>query len=91
MKLNNSKRSLLSVHLISCIIINFLKLRELYSSVKSSKLISKMAFLKDISNFGYDVLSLNIISIILNFYPYYKKCSKIINYVNEKIKNLKGT
>jgi hypothetical protein len=78
MKISNSKRSLLSVHLISCIIINFLKLKELYSNIKSTQLIDKLSYIKDFSNFGFDILNFNILSIILNIYPYYKKCKNII-------------
>jgi hypothetical protein len=84
MKISNSKKSLLSVHLIACIIINFLKLKELYSNIKSTKLIDKLSYIKDFSNFGYDILNFNILAIMINIYPYYKKCKNIIKTFSTK-------
>lgn len=86
MAFEKSKKSLLVIKLVTCIIINFLKLRELYSSVKSSTLIGHIGFIKDISNFGFDLLSLNIISMIINIVPCYRKLKKGYNYISEKFK-----
>jgi hypothetical protein len=84
MKISHSKRSILSVHLIACIIINFLKLKELYSNIKSTKLIDKISYIKDFTNFSYDILNFNILSILLNIYPYYKKCKNMIKNFSVK-------
>jgi hypothetical protein len=80
---DNTKKKILTVKLISCIIINILKLREIHSKISSSNLIDKFTLLKDLSKFSYDILTFNIVSLLCSFFPLYKriklKISKIIN------------
>jgi hypothetical protein len=91
MPLENVKKSLLTVKLISYIIINLLKVRDLYRSISSSSngLINKMSIIKDMSKFGLDILSFNILSILINSLPYYRKVKKGCSFILNKFKNVK--
>ena len=84
--LTKSKKHILAVQFISCIIINFLKIRDLYSKVKCSNLIDKVSIIKDLSLFTYDLLTLNLISMLCNTYPLYVKLRKISSKIFNKIK-----
>ena len=89
MTFEKSKKSLLTLKLVSCIIINFLKLKELYLNSNSNKLISKINFIKDIGSFSLDVLSFNVISMVVNIIPFYKKARSALKYILSKIKKNK--
>lgn len=84
--LSNTKKHILAVQFISCIIINFLKIKELYGKIKCSSLIDKVTIIKDISLFTYDLLTLNLISMLCNTYPLYTKLRKISSKIFNKIK-----
>ena len=86
MKFEKSKRSLLTLKLVSCIIINFLKLKEIYLNSNSNKLVGKINFIKDLSSFSLDLLSFNVISMALNIIPFYKKVRSVYKFIIEKIK-----
>ena len=81
-----SKKSLLTLKLVSCIIINFLKLKELYISETSAKVMSKINTIRDISSFGLDLLSFNVLSMAVNFIPFYRKARSALKYILSKIK-----
>ena len=84
--LTKSKKNILTVQFISCIIINFLKIRELYGKIKCSSLINKVSLIKDLSLFTYDLLTLNLISMLCNTYPLYRKLRNISSKIFNKIK-----
>jgi hypothetical protein len=84
--LTNTKKNILAVQFISCIIINFLKIRDLYGKIKYSNLIDKVSIIKDISLFTYDILTLNLISLLCNTYPLYLKLRNIPSKIFNKIK-----
>jgi hypothetical protein len=88
MQLENAKKSLLSIKLISYIIINVLRLRELYSSISSNGLINKISIIKDLTKFGLDILSFNILSIMINSLPYYRKIKKGYSFILNKFKGV---
>jgi hypothetical protein len=90
MHFEKAKKSLISVKLISYIIINILKLRELHTSIESSNILNKINLVKDFAKFATDILSFNIMSIVVNSLPYYNKIKKIKNYIESKIKKGKN-
>ena len=70
---DKTKKKVLTIKLVSCIIINILKLRELHLKISSSNLIDRLVLLKDLSKFSYDILTFNIVSLVCNFFPLYSK------------------
>ena len=78
MLFSKTKKNIMTVQLISCIIINFLKLRELHTKIMSSKLINKVTIIKDLSSLTYDILTFNIFSFITTAIPLYRKINKYI-------------
>lgn len=86
MTFENSKKSLLTLKLVSCIIINFLKLKEIYSNSNSNNLLGKINFIRDLSSFSLDLLSFNVVSMLVNIIPFYKKVSSVYKFVIEKVK-----
>jgi hypothetical protein len=89
MQFEKAKKSLLTVKLISYIIINILRLRELHTAICSNTLINKISVIKDFTKFGLDILSFNILSILINSLPYYRKIKKAFNFVLSKFKGIK--
>lgn len=87
--LSSTKKHILTIQIISIIIINFLKLKDIYSQIKSNKLISKFSVVKDVSTFFYDVLTFNIFSIFCNTIPMYFKLKKFAGRMLNKIINKK--
>ena len=79
--LSDIKKNILTIQLISCIIINILKLRELHIKIMSSNLMNKLLIIKDISSMTYDILTLNIISILCNGLPLYLKLKRVTNKI----------
>jgi hypothetical protein len=78
MNFNNTKKQILAIRFISCIIINFLRLRELRTNIINSSLVDKLTLLKDLSKLTYDIITFNLISIICNTIPIYFKLKKFI-------------
>jgi len=66
--LEKSKKKILSLKIIICIIINLLKLKQVYSN-KPNKLIDKLSVIKDFSKIAYNAMSMNIVSVIINTIP----------------------
>jgi hypothetical protein len=89
MSFEKAKKSLISIKLISYIIINILKLRSLYSSIESTSIIDKAILIKDFTKLGLDIISFNVVSIMLNSLSYYGKLKKLKNYISEKLKNFR--
>ena len=89
MQFEEAKKSLLSIKLISYIIINILRLRELHTSICSNGLINKISIVKDFTKFCLDILSFNILSIMINSLPYYRKIKKGYSFVLNKFKGIK--
>jgi hypothetical protein len=87
--LSKTKKHILTVQIISVIIINFLKLKEMYTQMKSNKLISKIYVIKDVSTFFYDILTFNIFSIFCNSVPMYFKLKKFAGSILNKLLNKK--
>jgi len=80
------KKNILKLKLISSIILSFLKLRDLQFSMDSSSLMDKIGPIKNISNIFYDLLSFNVFSILFNSFQYYSKIKKGCSYIMNKIK-----
>ncbi len=72
-----TKKKLMTLKLVICIIINFLKLRELHTSVMSSNLINRLSLVKDLSKMTYDIITLNLVSIMCNTLPLYGRIKKM--------------
>lgn len=88
MVLDSAKKYLTTTKLITYIIINILKLRELHMKLTSNSLLNKIIILKDIAKFGLDIMSFNILTVLLNSVSYYRKFRTgfkyIFNIVNRK-------
>ena len=87
-KLSDTKRSIMIVKLISTIIISILKIRSIYKNISDSILIEKFNFLKDISSLTYDILTLNILSIICNGIPIFSKLKKFTENIKKRFKKM---
>ena len=81
----NISKKVLVVKLISNIIISILKIRELYKNILYTNLIDNFTILKDLTSFTYDMLTLNIISIICNGLPLLIKVRKFTNRILKKV------
>lgn len=84
MNFNNTKKQILAIRFISCIIINFLRLRELKTNIINSSLVDKLTLLKDLSKLTYDIITFNLISVICNTIPIYFKLKKFIKKILKK-------
>ena len=87
MSINETKKYILTTKLISYIIINTLKIRELYTNLVSSKLVDKITLIKDLAKFSDDLITLNLFGIILNSSLYYNKLQKLYKIILDKIKD----
>jgi len=87
MNFENSKKYLTTTKLITYIIINIIKLRELHMKLTTGTLLNKIIIIKDIAKFGLDIMSFNILTILLNSVGYYKKFRKGFTYIIRLIKN----
>jgi hypothetical protein len=83
-KCDKLKHSIIKVKLISVIILNILKLRDLQYNKDSSKLIDKFSDVKSISKLFYDVLTLNVYSILMNSLTNYRKIKDYYKYIMKK-------
>lgn len=79
------KKKILVIKLISNIIISILKVRELYKNILYTKLIDKFSILKDVTTFTYDILTLNVISILCNGLPLLIRIKKFTKRIINKI------
>lgn len=77
MTFEKTKKHILTFKIVTCIIINFLRLKDLYSKISSNKLIENLAFIKDLSKITYNLLSFNLISVFYNTIPLLMKVKKI--------------
>jgi two-component system phosphate regulon sensor histidine kinase PhoR len=80
MIVDDMKKNILKIKLISSIILSFLKLRDLQFSMNSTSLMDKIGPIKNIRNIFYDILSFNVFSILFNSYQYYGKIKKGCEY-----------
>ena len=87
MIIEETKKSILKIKLILSIILSFLKLRDIQFSRDSINIINKIDPIKEASNLFYDILTLNVFSILLNSMKYYKKIKCGCKYIVNKIKN----
>jgi hypothetical protein len=86
MAFDNTKKKILAIKFISCIIINFLRLRELQTNIINSSLVDKLTLLKDLSKMTIDLLTFNMMSLVCNTIPMYFKFKKIIKNIFNKNK-----
>jgi hypothetical protein len=83
MSFDKTKRNILTLKIVTCIIINFLRLKDLYSIVSSNKLIDNLSFIKDLTKITYNLLTFNLISVFYNTIPLLMKFRKIFNRSNK--------
>jgi hypothetical protein len=69
-KFENAKKSIVSIHLITFIIINIIRLRELYSSKETNTLLQKIQNIQHVSKFVLDMLNFNLASLFVRILPY---------------------
>jgi len=80
--LESAKKYLSTTKLITYIIINILRLREIHNKLTSSSLLNKLIIIKDIAKFGLDIMSFNILTILLNSVGYYRNFRKGFGYLS---------
>jgi len=79
-------KKLLVLNYISIIIINILKIRNLYNNLVSNNLLDTMILVKDISKFTFNLLSLNMVSILYSSISLYGSIRKNYKIFIEKIR-----
>jgi len=84
--LESAKKYFTTTKLITYIIINVLRLREIHNKLTSCSLLNKMIVIKDIAKFGLDIMSFNILTILLNSVGYYRKFRKGFGYLSRLMK-----
>ena len=77
MSFEKTKKHILTIKVITCIIINFLRLKDLYSKISSNKLIDNLSLIKDLSKITYNLLTFNLISVFYNTIPLLMRIKKI--------------
>ena len=87
MAFDNTKKNILAVKFISCIIINFLRLRELKTNIINSSLVDKLTLLKDLSKLSYDLLTFNLVSLVCNTIPIFFKFKKMVGKILRRNKD----
>ena len=88
MLIDKTKKYILTTKLISYIILNIIKIRELYTKFKSTKIFDKITLIKDLSKLSYDLITFNLFNIIINSSNYYNKIVKLYKIILEKIKKI---
>jgi hypothetical protein len=88
MLIDKTKKYILTTKLISYIILNIIKIRELYTKFKSTKIFDKITLIKDLSKLSYDLITFNLFNIIINSSNYYNKIVKLYKIILEKIKKV---
>jgi hypothetical protein len=86
MIIEEAKKNVLKLKLITSIILSFLKLRDLHFSKDSSSMINKFDSLKHLSNLFYDILTFNVFSILINSTKYYRKIKDGYKFLIKKLK-----
>ncbi len=81
-----AKKYLTTTKLVTYIIINILRLREIHNKLTSGSLLNKMIVIKDLAKFGLDIMSFNIVTILLNSVGYYRKFRKGFGYLLRLVK-----
>ena len=77
MVFENTKKRLLTIKIVTCIIINFVRLNNLRNSIMSSNLINKLTLVKDLTKMSYDIITFNYISVMFNSLPLYMQFKKL--------------
>jgi len=83
-KFRKMKENIIKIKLISIIILNILKLRDMQYKKDSTIMIDKLDNVKNFSKLFYDVLSFNIYSLLLNSISNYKKIKECYKYIMRK-------
>ena len=78
------KENIIKIKLISIIILNILKLRDMQYKKDSTIMIDKLDNVKNFSKLFYDILSLNIYSLLLNSISNYKRIKECYKYIIRK-------
>lgn len=90
--LNLKQKSVLSIHFIACIIVYVLRLRSIYSSMENGekgKTINKVIQIKDFSSFVFDLMTMNISSMLMNSTTYFDNLKNVFSFAKNKIKNIR--
>ena len=75
------KQNIMKVKIISVIILNIIRLRDLQYEKDSSNLITNLDNIKNISKLFYDILTFNVYSILLNSISNFKKIKDCYKYI----------
>ena len=93
--LSDIKKYFLIINIISIITLNSYELKKLLRNKPSSpsnstlKLLEQLEGTRDFSRIFYDLISLNIISLLTNLIPKYGLITKTYRKVKDKIKRFK--
>jgi len=91
MVFENTKKRLLTIKIVTCIIINFIRLRNLHNSIMSSNLINKLTLVKDLTKMSYDIITFNYISVMFNSLPLYMRFKKLFRNMKKSNLNVDKT
>ena len=78
MTFENTKKKIMTLKFVMCILINVLKLRELHTTIASSSLINNLNIIKDLTKVSYNILTFNLISVFYNTVPLLLKLRKFM-------------
>lgn len=87
--LNLKQKSVLSIHFIACIIVYVLRLRSIYSSIENidkGNTMNKVIQIKDFSSFVFDLMTMNVSSMLMNSTTYFDNLKNVFSFAKNKIK-----
>ena len=81
MSFEKTKKHLMTVKIVTCIIINFMRLKELHTKIQSTNIINNLLLIKDLSKLTYNLITFNLISF---FYTSIPLCMKLRRLFRKK-------
>ncbi len=94
--LNFKQKSVLSVHFIACIIMYVLRLKSVYSSFSNKgdqqnkgNTMKKVVQIKDFSSFVFDLMTMNVSSMLMNSTTYFDNAKSVFSFAKNKFKSIR--
>ncbi len=92
-ELNLKQKSVLSVHFIACIIMYVLRLKSVYSSFNKNgdkgETMKKVIQIKDFSSFVFDLMTMNVSSMLMNSTTYFDNAKSVFSFAKNKFKSIR--
>ena len=90
--LNIKQKSVLSIHFIACIIVYVLRLKSIYSSMENGgkgNTMNKVVQIKDFTSFVFDLMTMNVSSILMNSTTYFDNLKNVFSFAKKKFKSVR--